>query len=516
MRSRKTRCSPIRVVIFAAFLASHIMAGLANATSSSSPSADSEQPQLPAAERRRSSTRSSWCNVDVVQFDDPDAEERTKTKIGSRWPMHNLLQGLKLSKFGKTKTKTNKKTTVAGFTLPPKTIAESAWIRGIPTANATTTTGKLFSRNAPKTKPPPSIRDIKSWHFDPLQYTAEALVPVFSQTLLYYDLPTKYSLDVATLDNFARRVMEKHDAAVPYHNWFHGVAAVQLSFCLLTLGGADEYLTDEEIMALLFGALIHDVGHPGTNNQFEVARGTYLAKKYNNQAVLEANSVDVAYESILTEEGCDIYQRLKEEMGREEEVTRILDLARDYVLATDTADHGTMLEELAAIGDATTGVLNSTTNSKGTTTPATPTTAASLSPWNKEDPAHRSLLAKTIIHTADISNPAAPSFVVARDWCLRISTEFHHQVEEEKRLGLPVTSFMDGLVDEYAIAKQQQGFYRFMALPLFEIVGTVLPKAAVLEQWALQNLGEFDVIVETVESWKKEQEEVVPVVETSS
>ena len=78
---------------------------------------------------------------------------------------------------------------------------------------------------------------------------------------------------------------------------------------------------------------------------------------------------------------------------------------------------------------------------------------------------------------------------------------------QERRLGLPVTAFMDGLDDEYAIAKQQQGFYRFMALPLFEVLGTVLPQTAVLEKWALQNLAEFDAIVEAVETWRKEQEQ---------
>ena len=127
--------------------------------------------------------------------------------------------------------------------------------------------------------------------------------------------------------------------------------------------------------------------------------------------------------------------------------------------------------------------------------------------WNKNDPTHRTLLAHAIIHTADISNPAAPSFVIARDWCLRISREFHYQVNEERRLGLPVTAYMDGLDDEYAIAKQQQAFYKFMALPLFEVLGTVLPQAAVLEKWAWQNLAEFDAIVEAVETWKKEQEQ---------
>ena len=535
MRLGPSRCgSSINVaVVFAAFLllASHIMTGLANSTSTAA-SADSEQqPQAPeqksAAEkspdigaathgRRRSSTRSSWCDVDVVQFDESDAANTATEKRSPEAKLGISIQNL-LNKFRKTETK--KTTGSGGITFPPKTIAGSAWMRGIPTDTETTSSKagdssnaacatntntntaarrklklpKIFQKSTKtKTPPPLTIQDIKSWHFDPLQHTAEALIPVFSQTLLHYDLPSKYSLDIPTLDRFARRVMERHGdpstAPVPYHNWWHGVSAVHMTFCILTLGGADAYLADDEILALLFGALIHDVDHPGTNNAYEVARKTDLAQKYNDNAVLEANSVDVAYDEILTEEGCDIFHRLREEEGRADEVQRILHLARDYVLATDATDHGNMLDKLVKIAEG--GGLKAT-----------------CAFWNKNDPTHRTLLAHAIIHTADISNPAAPSFVIARDWCLRISREFHRQVNEERRLGLPVAAYMDGLDDEYAIAKQQQAFYKFMALPLFEVLGTVLPQTAVLEKWARQNLAEFDAIVEAVKTWRKEQEQ---------
>lgn len=500
---RLSRCgSSINVAVVVAallLLASQLMTGLANTTSTTS--ADSEQqPQAPEKNsapakksldigaathgRRLSSTRSSWCNVDVVEFGDPDASDTASEKQRPKAKLGISIQNL-LNKFRKKDTcrkKTTNDASTSRIALPPKTIAQSTWIRRIPTDAETTT----------KTPPPITIQDIKSWHFDPLQHTAEALIPVFSQTLLHYDLPSKYSLDIPTLDRFARRVMERHGdpstAPVPYHNWWHGVSAVHMAFCILTLGGADAYLADDEILALLFGALIHDVDHPGTNNAFEVARKTDLAQKYDDKSVLEANSFAVAHGEILAEEGSDIFHRLREEEGRADEVQRILHLARDYVLATDAADHGNMLEKLGTIAEG-----------------GGPRAAYEF--WNKNDPAHRTLLAHAIIHTADISNPAAPSFDIARDWCLRISREFHRQVTEERRLGLPIAAYMDGLDDEYAIAKQQQAFYKFMALPLFEVLGTVLPQAAVLETWARQNLAEFDAIVEAVQTWRKEQEQ---------
>lgn len=186
MCMRLSRCgSSINVAVVVAallLLASQLMTGLANTTSTTS--ADSEQqPQAPEKNsapakksldigaathgRRLSSTRSSWCNVDVVEFGDPDAsdtaseKQRPKAKLGIS--IQNLLN--KLRKKDTCRKKTTNDASTGRIALPPKTIAQSTWIRRIPTDAETTT----------KTPPPITIQDIKSWHFDPLQHTAEAL-----------------------------------------------------------------------------------------------------------------------------------------------------------------------------------------------------------------------------------------------------------------------------------------------------------------------------------------------------
>ena len=47
--------------------------------------------------------------------------------------------------------------------------------------------------------------------------------------------------------------------------------------------------------------------------------------------------------------------------------------------------------------------------------------------FSREDPAHRSLLMKMIIKTADISNPARP-FPICKEWAEHIQEEFCRQV----------------------------------------------------------------------------------------
>ena len=81
--------------------------------------------------QRRSSTRLSWCNVDVLQFGDVDAAETATEKQSTKEKLGISIQNL-LSKFRRIETKVTNDA-AGGFTLPPRTIAESAWMRGIPT-----------------------------------------------------------------------------------------------------------------------------------------------------------------------------------------------------------------------------------------------------------------------------------------------------------------------------------------------------------------------------------------------
>ena len=177
----------------------------------------------------------------------------------------------------------------------------------------------------------------------------------------------------------------------------------------------------------------------------------------------------------------------------------VLEMVRDLVLATDPAGHGDMVKTLLAGA----GASASAGGGGGGTDEY----------WDRTDPSSRSLLSHLIIHAADISNPASPDFEVARDWCQRISEEFRRQARAERAEGLPVTAFMDGLEDEYQVARQQLGFYEYMALPLYRVISLTLPKAAVLEGWAKANLERFRTIVAAVDEWEaaetnqKEEEE---------
>jgi hypothetical protein len=64
----------------------------------------------------------------------------------------------------------------------------------------------------------------------------------------------------------------------PYHNCGHGFdVAFMVYYMVQDLGVAHQLsLTKFELIALLIGALAHDMGHPGLNNIYQVFSVIYL------------------------------------------------------------------------------------------------------------------------------------------------------------------------------------------------------------------------------------------------
>jgi class 3 adenylate cyclase len=93
--------------------------------------------------------------------------------------------------------------------------------------------------------------------------------------------------------------------------------------------------------AILFAALIHDVDHPGVPNRELVEMKTEVAVRYQNKSVAEQNSVDVAWNLLMTTK----YDELRNCIaGTNEELLRFRQLVVNLVMATDVLDK--QLQEL--------------------------------------------------------------------------------------------------------------------------------------------------------------------------
>ena len=87
--------------------------------------------------------------------------------------------------------------------------------------------------------------------------------------------------------------------------------------------------------ACVFSALIHDVDHPGVSNATLVTEGNQLMKMYGDKSLAEQNSVDQAWDLLMT----DDYQPLVALLCQEEsELSRLRQLVVNSVMATDIMD----------------------------------------------------------------------------------------------------------------------------------------------------------------------------------
>lgn len=99
-----------------------------------------------------------------------------------------------------------------------------------------------------------------------------------------------------------------------------------------TYGITSDSLTQ---FACVFSALIHDVEHPGVPNLQLVKEKDIMATMYNGKSVAEQNSVDVAWNLLMTEAFTDLRQTI---FASTTEEKRFRQLVVNSVIATDIMD----------------------------------------------------------------------------------------------------------------------------------------------------------------------------------
>lgn len=88
------------------------------------------------------------------------------------------------------------------------------------------------------------------------------------------------------------------------------------------------------MLAGLMAAVVHDVGHPGNNNNFQAAMSSELALTYNDRSVLENHHVAHAFRMLRAHPEMDIFANLT--LDERKYVRKMM---IEAVLATDMARH---------------------------------------------------------------------------------------------------------------------------------------------------------------------------------
>ncbi|CAG4949373.1 unnamed protein product [Colias eurytheme] len=285
---------------------------------------------------------------------------------------------------------------------------------------------------------------LTSLHFNiralPLRELPCYVLKMFSD--LGYD--KRFNLKKHKLARFILHV-KKGYRDVPYHSWLHAFNVAQWAYAALINYKLVQqgYFSELQGLMYLIACLVHDMDHRGTTNSFQIQGQTTLAALYSSEgSVMERHHLAQAM-CVLNTEGCDILDALPRR-----DYDRAIMMLRDYILATDLANYFKNLNEYRAI---------------------------SLD-FQKGNRSHVSALQSLLINAADLSDQL-------KDWgCVKktaaaVLSEFFKQGDVEKSRGDLPPSIMDR--EKCFIPDLEIQFLTTTCIPLFEVLGRIIPKAAI-------------------------------------
>ncbi|KAI8351186.1 hypothetical protein BD560DRAFT_318042, partial [Blakeslea trispora] len=261
------------------------------------------------------------------------------------------------------------------------------------------------------------------------------------------------TLRISTLQllDFLVDVSKYYKTETYYHTFHHAVDVVTMLYCFIYQFDAYQYLSELDIASLMIAALCHDIGHPGLNNAFQFKSQSELFMKYGKKSTLETYSVDLTV-SILRKH--QLVHHPMEEM------------ISNLILSTDMENH-VALEQQAY-------KLASCMDSQHKMLPKSHSTSQVLS--------------HLLLHAADISNMARP-WKISKLWSDRITKEFLHQGDQEKKEKLTVSHGMDRNTVSQAMNSIRFGQF---ILPFFQSVACLLPKSYPLVDSIIENCKRWE------------------------
>lgn len=286
------------------------------------------------------------------------------------------------------------------------------------------------------------FKEMYQWDLDPFKTRDSDLMRYLEQMFVDFNLIEEFRIDRTKLRNMILGAHALYRNDVPFHNFKHAFSVTQVTYLILR-SGASTFLTSLDLLVLLISALCHDLDHPGNNNGFEVATKSEIALTHSGDAVLERHHSSTAHR-LLYQPDNNIFENL----SKQEQIA-VHSLITDTIMATDMAGHFYHVETLE---------ISAKTNPH----------------FDISDSNSRKALLGHILHAADLSAQVlCPE--LAMKWGDLVIEEFIHQSNEEKRLNIPVTPFMDGLNEEVKKLRLQHGFIGNIVLPLWTALVACFP-----------------------------------------
>ncbi|XP_062258207.1 dual specificity calcium/calmodulin-dependent 3',5'-cyclic nucleotide phosphodiesterase 1A isoform X2 [Platichthys flesus] len=280
-----------------------------------------------------------------------------------------------------------------------------------------------------------ALKEVDQWSFDVFSFHEatgdHALKFIVYDLLTRYDLINRFRIPVQALVQFVEALengYSKHKN--PYHNLIHAADVTQTAHFLMLHTGLMHWLSELEILAMVFAAAIHDFEHTGTTNNFHIHTRSEVAIFYNDRSVLENHHISAAYR-LMAEEDMNILINLNKDDWRE-----LRSLVIEMVMSTDMSCHFQQIKTMR--------------NTLSQTDSIDKVKALSL-----------------MLHAADISHPAK-AWPLHHRWTHSLMEEFFLQGDKEVDLGLPFSPLCDRKAT--MIAQSQIGFIDFIVEPTFTVL----------------------------------------------
>ncbi|XP_051259224.1 dual specificity calcium/calmodulin-dependent 3',5'-cyclic nucleotide phosphodiesterase 1A-like isoform X2 [Dicentrarchus labrax] len=277
-----------------------------------------------------------------------------------------------------------------------------------------------------------ALKEVDQWSFDVFSFHEatgdHALKFLVYDLLTRYDLINRFRIPVQALVQFVDALengYSKHKN--PYHNLIHAADVTQTAHFLMLHTGLMHWLSELEILAMVFAAAIHDFEHTGTTNNFHIHTRSEVAILYNDRSVLENHHVSAAYR-LMAEEDMNILVNLNKDDWRE-----LRALVIEMVMSTDMSCH---FQQIKTMRNA-------------------------LTQTHSID---KVKVLSLMLHAADISHPAK-AWPLHYRWTHSLMEEFFRQGDKEVELGLPFSPLCDRKAT--MIAQSQIGFIDFIVEPTF-------------------------------------------------
>mmetsp|Transcript_13410 Transcript_13410/g.15565 ORF Transcript_13410/g.15565 Transcript_13410/m.15565 type:complete len:348 (-) Transcript_13410:77-1120(-) len=306
--------------------------------------------------------------------------------------------------------------------------------------------------------------DLKNWDMNVFTLAEETnnmpLSCLFMLMLKERNYLTHFSINNKTLFHFCSEIENKYNSDLPYHNNIHAADVLNSAYYLLFVMDMSKSLTPLQCLAGLFACAVHDLGHPGRTPRFLIRSKNHLALLYNDRSILEQMHCAEAFR-ILAIKRNDFLTDLPMESYLD-----FRKLVIHAVLATDLNEHFETITKLKSLK------------------------APSLVDV-KDNP---SFILEVCVKVSDLGH-AAKTWELHKMWSMRIQDEFFLQGDEEKQLGFEVSPFMDRCWPRKA--ENQLGFFRFIAMPMYDALSQVFPGFRWIRRQAKTNMLAWKQLADT-------------------